>query len=155
MQRLSQLLLPSLASAYYTADVYLNHCVQTVLPDGTFGVVVGTLAEQYKQLGGNVQYVGKPFKHIFSAALAELRDLGITDLSRIAMVGDSLHHDVRGALDAGIKSIFLPGGVHFEELQLVAGPQSAPGPTQSALSTMFEEHGCVPTHVLLRFAMES
>merc|ERR1711865_251556 len=85
-----------------------NPDLHTVMPDGTLGVVVGTLAEQYKELGGDVRYVGKPYKQIYTAALSKLSELGITDLSRVAMVGDSLHHDVAGALGAGIKIIFLP-----------------------------------------------
>ena len=68
--------------------------MKSVKPDGSLGLVVGSLAELYERLGGEVRYVGKPHDRIFAAALEQLRAAGVSDKKRIAMVGDSLHHDV-------------------------------------------------------------
>jgi len=133
--------------------VKLCFCVQAVRPSGELGLVVGTLAKKYQEMGGRVQYVGKPHKHIFQAALDELDAIGISDRDRIAMVGDSLQHDVQGAHNAGVRSVFVPGGVHYKELGLSSGPQAEPGPSDTALATLFDKHQLTPDHVLLRFAL--
>jgi HAD superfamily hydrolase (TIGR01459 family) len=76
------------------------------------GVVVpspGALAETYAEAGGAVHYYGKPYPAVFEAIQ---RELGISDASRILMVGDSLEHDIAGAAAMGWKSLFIRGGLH-------------------------------------------
>ena len=36
-------------------------------------------------------------------------------------MGDSLHHDIRGANSAGISNLFIMGGIHGDELGVGAG----------------------------------
>eukprot|EP00392_Amoebophrya_sp_AT5.2_P015950 g16176.t1 len=97
--------------------------------DGTFDLTAGSLAKRYEdKFGGRCIYFGKPHKVMFDAALELLgseRFGGVgRDKKRIAMVGDSLLHDVRGAMTAGIDSIWCAtGGVHYAELGL-----GRPGP---------------------------
>lgn len=40
------------------------------------------------------------------------------DASECVAVGDSLHHDIKGANAAGMQSIFITGGIHATELGL-------------------------------------
>src|SRR5450759_3555460 len=49
--------------------------------------------------------VGKPEAHMFNAAL-----VGITDRSRVAVIGDNLESDIAGGLAAGIVTILVLTG---------------------------------------------
>lgn len=74
------------------------------------------------------------------------------DLSSIAAVGDSLAHDILGAVRIGIGSVFIAGGVHFEELGVRPGADDVPteGRYAEAFSKHMEGEG-TPTHVLPAF----
>lgn len=74
----------------------------------------GALAQRYQQLGGGeVFYHGKPYPAIYESCLAALQGLA---RERVVCVGDSLEHDILGAARAGLKSAFVTGGIHVEEL---------------------------------------
>ena len=111
-----------------------------VKPDGSTGHMPGKIAQCYEQLGGKCSWFGKPHVPHFQACL---RDLGL-DKSRVAHVGDSLHHDVAGANGAGIDSVFVAGGVHRKQL----GSELGVLPPKEALKKLFEEEGQTPTHVV-------
>ena len=74
----------------------------------------GTMADAYRDMGGEVVLYGKPGVAHFSAAL---RAAAGVDAGRALMVGDSLHHDVLGAAAAGLDSLFVvETGVHARDL---------------------------------------
>ncbi|KAK9665012.1 hypothetical protein RND81_14G084200 [Saponaria officinalis] len=77
-------------------------------------VMPGTLGVKYEKLGGEVKWMGKPGKVIYESALA----MAGVDASECIAVGDSLHHDIKGANTAGMQSIFITGGIHAAELGL-------------------------------------
>ncbi|GIL63733.1 hypothetical protein Vafri_17753 [Volvox africanus] len=72
----------------------------------------GALAAAYSSAGGPVVLMGKPSPLIY-AACGEI--LGLNPSEMLA-VGDSLEHDVAGALAAGVDSLFIAGGIHAQEL---------------------------------------
>jgi HAD superfamily hydrolase (TIGR01450 family) len=114
-----------------------------VKPDSTIGHMPGKIAQRYEELGGKVISFGKPYKEHFEACL---RDLGLPK-DRVAHVGDSLHHDIAGANDTGIASVFVAGGIHCEELSAPLGTL----PDRSNLESIFQKHGQRPTHVVPMF----
>lgn len=72
--------------------------------------------------------------------------------SSVVGVGDSLPHDILGAQRAGIGSVFVAGGVHFQELGVSQGAGDVP--TDDAYSAAFLKHlegGGTPTHVVPAF----
>jgi HAD superfamily hydrolase (TIGR01459 family) len=71
----------------------------------------GAIAEFYRQLGGPVRYIGKPYSDIYELALASS---SASTKTRVVAVGDSVEHDVRGAKNFGISSILVRGGVSAE-----------------------------------------
>jgi len=81
-------------------------------------VCAGAIARAYAALGGSVAYRGKPDPAIYRLAAQRL---GIENLSRIAVVGDALETDVKGAAAAKIPSIWCTGGIHAEELGTAYG----------------------------------
>ncbi|KAL3913025.1 MAG: hypothetical protein SGARI_000862 [Bacillariaceae sp.] len=109
--------------------------------DGEPNYMPGTIAQRYEELGGKVIYFGKPHVEHFEACI---RRLGV-DRSRIAHVGDSLHHDVAGANSTGIDSIFITSGIHSKELEC---HEFGELPTTERLTRLFEKENETPTHVV-------
>ncbi|MEZ5830553.1 MAG: TIGR01459 family HAD-type hydrolase [Dongiaceae bacterium] len=73
----------------------------------------GALARIYAEFRGTVHYVGKPHPAIFAAALQRLGD---PKPERVAVVGDSLDHDVEGGRRAGMLTVLITSGVHAKAL---------------------------------------
>lgn len=90
----------------------------------------GALAFAYLDLGGDVQFYGKPHTPIFTAVQ---RALGTANL---LMVGDSLEHDIAGAQAAGWDSLLVRGGLYASDF--------ASGDTASTLARLVAAKGCRP-----------
>jgi ribonucleotide monophosphatase NagD (HAD superfamily) len=60
-----------------------------------------------------VTYLGKPYPEIYRQCLARLAD---PPPDRVLCIGDSLHHDIRGANRVGMGSVLVTSGVHAQEL---------------------------------------
>ncbi|TYZ54825.1 hypothetical protein PybrP1_004224 [[Pythium] brassicae (nom. inval.)] len=90
-----------------------NPDLVAVIKDDRIAHMGGTIAKLYEEMGGRVEYFGKPRKEHFQLCLDMA---GATDRARVVHIGDSLHHDVQGAANTGIDSIFIAGGVHAREL---------------------------------------
>lgn len=86
-------------------------------------VCAGSLARRYEELGGEVFYHGKPHPPVYRTCLAMM---GIEDRGRLVAVGDALRTDIAGARAAGIDAVFLPGGIHGEELGISHGEKPDP-----------------------------
>ncbi|PPR95785.1 hypothetical protein GOBAR_AA24883 [Gossypium barbadense] len=108
-------------------------------------IMPGTLAAKYEKLGGEVKWMGKPDKIIYESAMAMV---GMEASDSIA-VGDSLHHDIKGANAAGIQSAFTTGGIHATELGLDSFGQVADISSVKALAAKYDAY---PTYVLPAFA---
>lgn len=99
----------------------------------------GKISNKYEGMGGECTYFGKPHAEHFKACL---RDLGLT-ADRVVHVGDSLHHDIAGANEAGISSIFITGGIHSDDFDCSIGEI----PDKKTLQELFEKENSFPTHV--------
>lgn len=74
----------------------------------------GALAERYQDLGGVVNYIGKPHKAIFQYC-SKLFE-GVIP-SRILMIGDSIKTDILGATAVDMDSMLITSGVHAAEFK--------------------------------------
>ncbi|PPD95783.1 hypothetical protein GOBAR_DD07172 [Gossypium barbadense] len=110
-----------------------------------FSCAMQTLAAKYEKFGGEVKWMGKPDKIIYESAMAMV---GVEASDSIA-VGDSLHHDIKGANAAGIQSAFTTGGIHATELGLDSFGQVADISSVKALAAKYDAY---PTYVLPAFA---
>ncbi|KAI4324380.1 hypothetical protein L6164_023925 [Bauhinia variegata] len=108
-------------------------------------VMPGTLAAKYEKLGGEVKWMGKPDKIIYESAMG----MAGVDVSDCIAVGDSLHHDIKGANAAGIESVFITGGIHAAELGLHSFGQVA---NLSSVQLLAKKCDAYPTHVLPAFS---
>lgn len=81
----------------------------------------GLLSQKYRDMGGHVIEFGKPHKAIYNKVLCRLHDKGI-DISaknrhKIAMIGDTVGSDIKGAQNAGITPcLCLKTGVTAQKL---------------------------------------
>lgn len=73
----------------------------------------GSIASYYDDLGGEVEYFGKPYPLIFDFAL---QDVDAED-NRILMIGDTLETDILGGNSYGIKTALIEGGIASENMQ--------------------------------------
>jgi len=81
----------------------------TMIRDGQLVPAPGAIAKIYKDLGGQVEYVGKPHRAIFQHALTT----AATDAdARVVMIGDSPEHDVFGAKAMGLSTLLVRTGIH-------------------------------------------
>jgi ribonucleotide monophosphatase NagD (HAD superfamily) len=117
--------------------------------------LTGKIAQHYEFMGGKVTFFGKPHVQHFQACL---KYLGGLTKSRVAHVGDSLHHDVVGANLTGLDCIFVMGGVHYDELEEDATTTTSLGeepkiPSRNMLHQLFQKHDITPTHVVPLFKL--
>nr|WP_215761453.1 TIGR01459 family HAD-type hydrolase [Acetobacter sp. P1H12_c] len=81
-----------------------------VVKGGRRMICAGALAAFYEQEGGNVRWVGKPYKEIYAPVFSMLN----VPQDRILAIGDALATDMRGAAVAGIAGAWILGGIHQE-----------------------------------------
>jgi len=88
---------------------------QIAVRSGKVGISAGAIARHYHSLGGQpVIFYGKPHAEIFEMAIGSLEGI---DKSRVLMVGDAFETDIRGAVNYGIDSVLIAGGIHDSELR--------------------------------------
>ncbi len=90
----------------------------TMIRDGELVPAPGAIARIYQNLGGRVDYVGKPHRAIFRLALSG----AATDVERAIMIGDSPEHDVCGGKAMGLPTLLVRTGIHrsLEEPELLS-----------------------------------
>src|SRR5260370_41419378 len=81
----------------------------TMIRDGELVPAPGAIAKVYENLGGKVEYVGKPYPAIFDHAVATA---AVGPGARVVMIGDSPEHDVAGAKAIGLSTLLVQTGIH-------------------------------------------
>lgn len=93
----------------------LMHCLnpdRIVVRGGETEPCAGALADLYIDLGGRVEWYGKPFPAIYRHAL---QLAGNPPAKDVVAIGDSLQTDVLGAARMGFDAVFVAGGIHAGE----------------------------------------
>jgi len=67
----------------------------------------GTLAEIFKELGGEVIYFGKPHPEIYNFCTKQNE--------KVLVIGDNIKTDIKGANNMSFDSLFITSGIHKEE----------------------------------------
>lgn len=88
----------------------------------------GRIGSMYADLGGRVEYIGKPYPAVYQKCFESFDKLhgGSTVKGRTCGVGDSLDHDILGANNFGIASVFTANGVHCGQLGTTEGSGETP-----------------------------
>lgn len=102
----------------------------------------GAVAHRYQELGGAAHYIGKPHKTIFRYCLPLLD--GIIP-SRILVIGDSLQHDIAGAVAVDMDSAFITSGIHASAFK----PDMTDTQKRKVMEQMAQSYGGIrPTWIL-------
>jgi HAD superfamily hydrolase (TIGR01459 family) len=99
----------------WSARDVLMHCLnpdRVVMRGGVLEACAGAIADLYEQLGGRVNWYGKPHEAIYRHALHLAGD---PPASEVLAVGDGLQTDILGAARMGYDAIFASGGIHAGE----------------------------------------
>ncbi|HET8534274.1 MAG TPA: TIGR01459 family HAD-type hydrolase [Sphingomicrobium sp.] len=89
----------------------LMHCLnpdRVVIRGGVAEPCAGAIADLYIELGGRVEYYGKPFPAIYDHAL---RLAGDPDAAEVLAIGDGLNTDILGAARMGFGCVYVTGGI--------------------------------------------
>ena len=113
------------------------------MPDGSLKICPGSLAQYYEARGGQVVRFGKPAREVYEMCFQEF-----PKAKKIIGIGDSLDHDVAGALRAGIDSLFIVGGIHAGDVGVAAGNEAD---EKKIFSQLFSHHGVTPHFILDSF----
>ncbi|HET7317260.1 MAG TPA: TIGR01459 family HAD-type hydrolase [Sphingomicrobium sp.] len=89
----------------------LMHCLNPdrfVIRGGVPEPCAGAIADRYIELGGRVEYYGKPFPAIYRHAM---RLAGDPAPGAVLAIGDGLDTDVLGAARMGFDCVYVSGGI--------------------------------------------
>jgi HAD superfamily hydrolase (TIGR01459 family) len=106
-------------------------------------VCAGAIAARYKEMGGAVALRGKPDPKIYHLAI---ETLGL-DPKKVAVVGDALETDVKGARASGLASVWCTGGIHAEALGVTYGAAADPAQAEA----LARREGQMPTFMIPGF----
>jgi HAD superfamily hydrolase (TIGR01459 family) len=99
----------------------------------------GQIAQLFTELGGAVDWIGKPYPLIYHEAQRLLPDIAP---DRILCIGDSPAHDIAGGHRSGFKTCLVRTGLH------------AATPDTDLAALCMTQAGALPDHILPRFAIE-
>ena len=102
---------------------------------------MGTISELYKDLGGVVCIKGKPSIDIYIEATKRFKKI---DKKRMLAIGDSIHHDIKGAINFGIDSLLIVSGIHKSGFNQTL-------PKWEDNNNYFKKYKIKPTYLCCRF----
>ena len=70
----------------------------------------GSVAKVFEELGGKVEYFGKPYPKVYNQATN-------VNNKRVLCIGDNLKTDIMGANNLNFDCLFITSGIHREEIK--------------------------------------
>ena len=95
---------------------------------------MGTIAEIYKKMGGEVIIQGKPTREIYIETTKNIK----LDKTKTLAIGDSIFHDIKGAINFSIDSILVKSGIHKDQV---------------TINTLCKNHQIEPTYLINDFSI--
>lgn len=76
----------------------------------------GALAAKYAEMGGSVDYAGKPYAPAYEQALREIARLRGAAIAKddLLAIGDGVETDIRGGCEAGLRTVMIASAVHLQ-----------------------------------------
>lgn len=103
------------AIKYNLPMICVNPDLIVVKQNGQEMICAGILANEYKKMGGEVIYFGKPYNSVYEQVF---RLFSIKDKSKVLAIGDGIETDILGANNFKIDSALIPGGILSGELNI-------------------------------------
>jgi len=123
------------------------HCINPDLyvhkKNGRSHICAGAIADTYKEMGGKVEYYGKPYQGVYDEIMDEFE----FSKNEILCVGDGLDTDIKGATNAGFDSVLVTSGMHRKQLDLEIGNT----PDVKKVEALCKQYGSSPTYILSLF----
>ena len=69
----------------------------------------GSIAKIFEELGGQVEYFGKPYPNVYSQSIK-------VENKKVLCIGDNLNTDIKGANIQNFSSLLISNGIHRDEL---------------------------------------
>lgn len=153
-------------------DPILRKCDQLRLPmlitnpdfyrPGSNSPMPGLIGKRYSEISSNavIEYIGKPYESVYSECLKALSSAPIgsnvtssegrsfMDMKRICCIGDSLEHDILGAMKAGIDSVWITNGLHCTDLGTEEGSLHLPAEEKIRAMLLRVGGNIHPTYIL-------
>lgn len=85
----------------------------------------GSIAKMCEELGGTVFYIGKPSSIAYEASIKQFADYGLTEVSKILMIGDTPETDIRGAHHVGMPAALITETGIMSERMIKQGFENA------------------------------
>lgn len=130
---------PSSGDLMSNIEPWLHRCASRKLPmvvtnpdnlrPGGNDPMPGVIAKMYGSMNDKVRikYYGKPHDVVYKQCQQILTSKGYEfNPSRVCGVGDSLEHDILGAVSAGLGSVWIMNGVHSGDLNTKEGSDITP-----------------------------
>ena len=74
------------------------------------GIEAGSVAKVFEELGGKVEYFGKPYPKVYNQA-AKIKN------KKVFCIGDNLNTDIKGANNQNFASLLITNGIHKQEIK--------------------------------------
>jgi HAD superfamily hydrolase (TIGR01459 family) len=123
------------AAANHTPCICTNPDIHK-LAGGKNAPGAGAIARIYEELGGKVQWIGKPYHQIYSHAMSVW---GSLDRAKVVCIGDSIEHDIKGAANVGLASVLVRTGILASK-------------SDKELFALMKSCEAVPTYLMHEFA---
>ncbi len=133
------------AAQYNLPLICVNPDLIVVKQNGLELICAGVLANEYKKLNGEVLYYGKPFAAVYHK-VCELFNTSDKSkmLGKMLAIGDGMETDIKGAVDFGIDSVLITGGILSNKLQIKYGEMA----DKNKLETICKNYQLYPTFVI-------
>jgi len=129
------------AIKYNLPMICVNPDLVVVKQNGHEMICAGALAQEYERLGGKVIYYGKPFNLVYKMTCEIFQK---PHNEKIIAIGDGLETDIKGAVDFGIDSLLITGGILSNILE-INYTQNA---DRSKLEAVCDEYQLFPQFVI-------
>ncbi len=93
---------------YNLPMICVNPDLIVVKKDGRKMNCAGIIGKQYEELGGKVEYCGKPYESIYKMTC---NLFNIKQKDRVIAIGDGIETDILGASNSKIDSLLVTGGI--------------------------------------------
>jgi len=129
------------ASKFRLPMLCVNPDLIVVKQNGEEMICAGALALEYKKLGGDVHYHGKPFKRVYEMVLEKF---SMPNKDSFLAIGDGLETDIKGANDFKINNVLVSGGILAKELKINFWQDA----NEILLKKVFDKYNIFPNYII-------
>jgi len=129
------------AKKYNLPLICVNPDLIVVKQNGQEMICAGVLALEYEKMGGKVFYYGKPFSLVYNITH---NFFGLPPKDKIIAIGDGMETDIKGAIDFGIDSALVTGGILCNKLGVSYGKEAC----QNKVQEVCEAYNIFPQYII-------